>query len=119
MIALIDNDGKKKIMSKIIKDVDEFQKLDKGSKLKCADKLYSENKILKELGEIALDVIEELSEKHEVEKNKVNILENELKIIDSYDEIKINRLMNENPVIMSNNRERAKRELINKINRIK
>jgi hypothetical protein len=41
--------------------------------------------------------------------NKINDLEKELKDVNHYYEQKINSLLNKNPVIRNNNKERAKR----------
>jgi len=40
------------------KNLIEFNKLPNGSKLKAASELYTENQLLKGLGEVAIDVIE-------------------------------------------------------------
>jgi hypothetical protein len=45
--------------------------------------------------------------------NKINVLEKELKDVNHYDEQKIQTLLNKKPVIRNNNKERAKRRLLN------
>ncbi|XP_063920879.1 uncharacterized protein LOC135135671 [Zophobas morio] len=50
-----------------------------------------------------------MDEEIEHKDNKINVLEQELKDVNSYDEEKINALLNKHPVIMYNNKERAKR----------
>jgi hypothetical protein len=45
--------------------------------------------------------------------NKINVLEKELKDVNHYDEQKIQTLLNKNPVIRNNNKERAKRRSMN------
>jgi len=53
--------------------------------------------------------IERMDEEIELKENKIHVLEKELKVVNQYDEQKILSLMNRNPVIRSNNKERAKR----------
>ncbi len=52
-------------------------------------------------------------EEIELKDNKMNILEKELKDVNHYDEQKIQTLLNKKPVIRNNNKERAKRRLLN------
>jgi hypothetical protein len=54
-----------------------------------------------------------MDEKIELKDNKINVLEKELKNVNHYDEQKIQTLLNKNPVIRSNDKERAKRRLMN------
>ncbi|RZC37318.1 hypothetical protein BDFB_014939 [Asbolus verrucosus] len=54
-----------------------------------------------------------MDEEIELKDNKINILENELKEVNNYDEEKINYPLNKNPIIRNNNRERVKRRLAN------
>jgi hypothetical protein len=44
---------------------------------------------------------------------KINVLERELKDVNHYAEQKIQTLLNKNPIIRNNNKERAKRRLLN------
>lgn len=111
MLELADDNTLKAISLKISTDVTNFQQLDKGTKLKCANQLFTENKLLRELGEIALDTIEELGEQNDIKDKKITIMESELKEYNCYDQDKINELMSSDPVISTNNRERAKRLL--------
>jgi hypothetical protein len=117
MLELTDKNTLTIITSRITKDVGEFQKLDKGTKLKCVDQIYTENKILKELGQLAIDTIEDLDEQNEIKDKKINIMETELKSYNYYDEDKINKLMAKDPVIATNTRERAKRLLARAANK--
>jgi hypothetical protein len=61
---------------------------------------------LKELGVVAVDTIERMDEEIELNDNKINVLEKELKDVNHYDEQKIQTLLNKNPVIRNNNEER-------------
>ncbi|RZC34650.1 hypothetical protein BDFB_014104 [Asbolus verrucosus] len=54
-----------------------------------------------------------MDEEIELKDNKINILESELKEINNYDVEKIKHLLNKNPIIRNNNRERVKRRLAN------
>jgi hypothetical protein len=75
-----------------------------------------ENRVLKELGVTAIKTIEKMDEEIEYKDNKINVLQRELKDVNSYDEEEINALLNKNPairyvsikvinlVIMNNNR---------------
>ncbi|RZC33896.1 hypothetical protein BDFB_015187 [Asbolus verrucosus] len=54
-----------------------------------------------------------MDKENELKDNKINILENELKEVNNYDEEKINYLLNKNSIIRNNNRERVKRRLAN------
>ncbi len=76
------------------------------------DFVYTENRILKELGVAAVETIE-MDEEIEIKGNKINVLEKELKNVNHYDEQKIQTLLNKNPVIRNNNKERAKQRLLN------
>jgi hypothetical protein len=108
MMALIDVADKnqiKIIQNRIKKDCIEFNSLSVGNKV---NQLYMENRILKELGNAAVETIEKMDEEIEYKDNKINVLEQELKEVNSYDEEKINALLNKNPVIRYNNKERAK-----------
>jgi hypothetical protein len=113
LIEIIDKNQLKQIQCKIKKGCVEFNQLTIGSKAKAADQLYTENRILKEIGVAAVDTIERMDEEIELKDNKINILENELKDVNHYDEQKIHTLLNKNPVIRNNNKERAKRRLMN------
>jgi flagellar biosynthesis/type III secretory pathway ATPase len=115
-MALIDVADKNqiKIIQNIIKkECIEFNSLSVGNKVKASNQLYMENRILKELGNAAIETIEKMDEEIEYKDNKINVLEQELKEVNSYDEEKINALLNKNPVIKYNNKERAKRRLAN------
>ena len=61
----------------------------------------------------AVETIERMDEEIELKDNKINVLEKELKDVNHYDGQKIQTLLNKNPVIRSNNKERAKRRLLN------
>ncbi len=74
--------------------------------------MYTENRVLKELSVVALETIERMDEEIELKDNKIHVLEKELKDVNLYDEQKILNLMNKNPVIRNNNKERAKRRLL-------
>ncbi len=101
------------IQCKIKKDCVEFNQLSVGSKAKAADQLYTENRVLKELGVAAVEIIERMDEEIELKDNKIKVLAKELKNVNHYDEPKIQTLLNKNPVIRNNNKERAKRRLSN------
>jgi hypothetical protein len=113
LIEIADKNQLKQIQSKIRKDCTEFNQLSVGSKVKAADQLYTENRILKELGVAAVETIERMDEEIEIKDNKINILEKELKDVNNYDEEKIQALLNKKPVIRTNHKERAKRRLMN------
>ncbi len=53
-----------------------------------------------------------MDEEIELKDNKINVLEKELNV-NHYDEQKVQTLLNKNPVIRNNNKERAKRRLMN------
>jgi len=61
----------------------------------------------------AVETIERMDEEIELKDNKINVLEKELKDVNHYDEEKIQTLLNKNLVIRTNNKERAKRCLLN------
>jgi flagellar biosynthesis/type III secretory pathway ATPase len=113
LIDVADKNQIKIIQNRIKKDCIEFNSLSVGNKVKASNQLYMENRILKELGNAAVETIENMDEEIEYKDNKINVLEQELKEVNSYDEEKINALLNENPVIRYNNKERAKRRLAN------
>ena len=119
LIEIVDQSQIKKIQEYIKQDCTEFNKLNLGSKAKAADKLYTENRILKELGTVAIDTIERMDEEIELKGNQINILEKELKDVNHYDEQKIQNLLNKKPAISSNNKERAKRRLMSTLSLIK
>ncbi len=60
----------------------------------------------------AVEDIERMDEEIELKDNKINVLEKELKNVNHYDKQKIHTLLNKNPVIRSNNKEIAKRRLL-------
>jgi hypothetical protein len=60
----------------------------------------------------AVETIERMDEEIELKENKIHVLEKELKDIHQYDEQKILSLMNKNPIIRNNNKERPKRRLL-------
>ncbi len=113
LLEITDKNQLKQIQSKIKKDCVEFNQLSVGSKAKPADQLYTENRVLKELGVAAVETIEKMDEEIELKDNKINVLEKELKDVNHYDEQKIQTLLNKNPVIRNNNKERSKRRLMN------
>jgi hypothetical protein len=113
LIEIADKNQLKQIQCKIKKDCVEFNQLTVGSKAKAADQLYTENRVLKELGVAAVETIERMDEEIELKDNKINVLEIELKDVNHYDEQKIQTLLNKKPVIRNNNKERAKRRLLN------
>ena len=113
LIEIVDSSQLKKIQQKIKQDCIEFNQMSLGTKAKAADQLYTENRILKELGVAAVDTIEKMDEEIEIKDNKIIILEKELKDVNQYDEQKIQNLLNKNPIIRTNNKERAKRRLLN------
>jgi len=115
LVELIDKHQINQIKNKIKNDCTDFNKLTVGSKAKAADQLYTENRILKKLGEVAVDTIERMDEEIEIKDNKINIMEKQLKEVNHYDESKILKLLNMSPLVRTNNRERAKRQLINTI----
>ena len=67
--------------------------------------------MLKELGVAVVEIIERMDEEIKLKDNKINILEQALKDVNHYHEQKIQTLLNKNPVIRNNNKERAKRRL--------
>jgi flagellar biosynthesis/type III secretory pathway ATPase len=113
LIDVADKNQIKIIQNRIKKDCIEFNSLSVGNKVKASNQLYMENRILKELGNAAVETIEKTDEEIEYKDNKINVLEQELKEVNIYDEEKINALLNKNPVIRYNNKERAKRRLAN------
>ena len=113
LIEIVDSSQLKKIQNKIKQDCIEFNQMSLGTKAKASDQLYTENRILKELGVAAVETIEKMDEEIELKDNKIHILEKELKEINQYDEQKIQNLLNKNPIVRTNNRERAKRRLLN------
>jgi hypothetical protein len=119
LLEIVPKDKLMEIQNRIKKDCTEFKKLNKGDKLHASDYLFTENRILKELGEVAVETIERLCEEKQLKGNKVNILEKELKNINNYDEKKIMSLLNKNPVIRKNGKERAKYEIVKTLNMIK
>ncbi len=59
-------------MTQITKnDCVEFNQLSIGSKAKAADQLYTENRVLKELGVVAVDTIERMDEEIELKTIKL------------------------------------------------
>jgi flagellar biosynthesis/type III secretory pathway ATPase len=113
LIDVADKNQIKIIQNRIKKYCIEFNSLSVGNKVKASNQLYKENRILKELGNAAVETIEKMDEEIEYKDNKINVLEQELKEVNIYDEEKINALLNKNPVIRYNNKERAKRRLAN------
>jgi flagellar biosynthesis/type III secretory pathway ATPase len=113
LIDVADKNQIKIVQNRIKKDCIEFNSLSVGNKVKASNQLYMENRILKELGNAAVETIEKMDEEIEYKDNKINVLEQELKEVNIYDEEKINALLNKNPVIRYNNKERAKRRLAN------
>ena len=113
LIEIVDSSQLKEIQIKIKQDCVEFNQMSLGTKAKASDQLYTENRILKELGVAAVETIEKMDEEIELKDNKIHILEKELKEINQYDEQKIQNLLNKNPIIRTNNKERAKRRLLN------
>jgi flagellar biosynthesis/type III secretory pathway ATPase len=113
LIDVADKNQIKIIQNRIKKDCIEFNSLSVGNKVKASNQRYMENRILKELGNAAVETIEKMDEEIEYKDNKINVLEQELKEVNIYDEEKINALLNKNPVIRYNNKERAKRRLAN------
>jgi len=111
LIEIADENQLKQIQCKIKKDCLEFNQLSVGSKAKAADQLYTENRILRDLGTAAVETIERMDEEIELKDNKINVLEKDLKDIYSYNEQKIQALLNRNPVVRTGDRERAKRRL--------
>jgi hypothetical protein len=113
LIEIADKNQLKQIKCKIKKDCVEFNQLSVGSKDKAADQLYTENRVLKELDVAAVENIERMNEEIELKDNKINVLEKELNDVNHFDEQKIQTLLNKKPVIRNNNKERAKRRLLN------
>ena len=113
LIELVGDDQIRKIKQNIKKDCLEFSQLSAANKAKAADTLYTENRLLRELSTVAVETIEKMDEETELKDNRICILEKELKDFKHYDEQKIQALLNKNPVIRINNKERAKRRLLN------
>ncbi|KAI4460068.1 hypothetical protein MML48_6g00014766 [Holotrichia oblita] len=99
LIDITDKNQLRIIQNKIKADCIEFNKLSVGSKSKASEQLYTENRILKELGIAAVDTIEKMDEEIEYKNNKINVLEKELKDVNHYDEDKINNLLNKQPIV--------------------
>ena len=118
LIEITDSSQLKRIQAKIKQDCVEFNAMSIGTKARVADQLYTENRILKELGVAAVDTIEKMDVEIELKDNKINALEVSLKEVNQYDEQKIQHLLNKNPVIRSNNKERSKRRLMNTLSLI-
>lgn len=112
LIEIADKNQLKQILNKIKKDCVEFNQFFLGSKAEASDQLYTENRVLKELGMAAVGTIERMDEEIELKENKINILENELKDVNHYDEQKIQTLLNKNPVFRNNNKEKVKLGLL-------
>ncbi|KAI4456739.1 hypothetical protein MML48_8g00002494 [Holotrichia oblita] len=113
LIDITDKNQLRIIQNKIKADCIEFNKLFVGSKSKASEQLYTEIRILKELGIAALDTIEKMDEEIEYKDNKINVLEKELKDVNHYDEDKINNLLNKQPIVRYVDRQIAKRRLSN------
>jgi flagellar biosynthesis/type III secretory pathway ATPase len=79
LIDVADKNQIKIIQNRIKKDCIEFNNLSVGNKVKASNQLYMENRILKELGNAAVETIEKMDEEIEYKDNKINVLEQELK----------------------------------------
>lgn len=112
LIEIADKSQLKQIQCKIKNDCVEFSQLTVGYKAKTADQLYTENRVLKEFGVAAVETIERMNEENELKDSKIHVLEKELEEINQYDEQRILILLNKNPIISNNNKERAKRRLL-------
>ena len=75
LIEIVGQNQIKRIQDKLKQDCIEFNKLIVGSKATAADRLYTENRILKELGVVAVYTIERMDEDIELKDKKINILE--------------------------------------------
>ena len=62
LVTLVEVNEISILEKQIKKNLNEFNKLSNGSKLKAASELYIENQLLKGLGEVAIDVIERMIE---------------------------------------------------------
>lgn len=111
LTGLVEEDDLMIIEKKIKKNVNDFNSLPNGSKLKASSELYAQNQLLKGLGEIAIDVIERMDEQIEVKDNKITFMEKELKDLNQYDEEKMNEVLRRKPVIREVKGERARRKL--------
>ena len=89
LIETVDKSRLKQIQNKFKKDCVEFNRLYFWSKAKAADQLYTENRVLKELGVAVVETIERMDKEIELKDNKINVLKKELKDVNHYDEQKI------------------------------
>jgi len=119
LMGLIDDKELASIEASIKNDYEEFNSLSISGKSRAANRLYKENRIMKELGELAIDTIDRLDSELEVKNNTITVLEEELKGINQYDEQKVNALLNKKPTILCANRERAKRQLLETLRKTK
>lgn len=117
LMGLVDSNELNNLEASIKNDCNEFNSLSIGDKLRTANLLYRENRIIKELGELAANTIDRLDSELEVKNNTIIVLEEELKGINQYDEQKVNALLNKKPTILCVNRERVKRQLLETLKR--
>jgi hypothetical protein len=77
--------------------------------------IYEKYRLLKELGEIAVDTIERMDEEIEYKDNKTTVLKDKLKGLNQYDETKINEFLSHvsKPSVK---RDRARRRLLEAMN---
>jgi hypothetical protein len=66
LIDVADKNQIKIVQNRIKKDCIEFNSLSVGNKVKASNQLYMENRILKELGNAAVETIEKMDEEIEV-----------------------------------------------------
>jgi hypothetical protein len=71
LIDVADKNQIKIIQNRIKKDCIEFNSLSVGNKVKASNQLYMENRILKELGNAAVETIEKMDEEIEYKDNKI------------------------------------------------
>jgi hypothetical protein len=71
LIEITDKSILKQVQNKIKNDCVEFNQLSIESKAKAADQLYTENRVLKELGVVAVDTIERMDEEIELKTIKL------------------------------------------------
>lgn len=103
------------IRNKYKSNFEEFNNTSIGNKAHAASKLYMENIYLKELGEVALDTIDEMDMVIENKEKENNFLKGKLQKLDHYNEKEVDELLNKQVVIKSHNHERAKKRLMEKL----
>ena len=111
LINIVSKDKLNEIRNKHKGNFEEFNNTSIGNKAHAASKLYMENIYLKELGEVALDTIDEMDMVIENKEKENNFLKGKLQKLDHYNEKEVEELLNKQ-VTKSHNHERAKKRLM-------